>query len=1060
MGELIRRLWKGSEISDYVLVATSGWFDREYYLERYADIPSHRDPLRHYLRYGWREGRDPGPAFDASWYLDQYSDVRSARINPLVHYLRHGYSEGRLPKKPGASSRAGAPLGPYESWLEVNTLSDRDIQELQEKLEKHATRLPTISVIVTAFNTEASLLERTIKSVSDQIFDRWEVCLVDDGSSVTYFGPLLDRLANADKRIHIKRLPANAGISAATNAAVEMACGEILVFLDHDDVLSRDCLAELAIYYADHPEADVVFSDDDKIDALGGRYAPQFKPGWSPTLLLSWMYIGHVFSVRIELFQRIGGFRAAFDGSQDYDFALRGVEVAREVGHIPKVLYHWRAVKGSTATGGRAKPLSIERGLETLRDALRRRGATKAMAVHPDWAKERDAGFFDIVFPDEGPSVTIIIDARAMPAKVEACLQSVRRTTYRNFDVLVVGDGQYAPPGGHDESASGPPVSYFPCEPANANALNEAASECSSQYLLFLTSNADVVNPGWLSQLVGYALLEHAGAVGARIHSRDGTIRHAGLVHGLNEGLVGSAFKGLPVSDPGYLALTRTSREIFGVYGGCLLTPRSLFEELGGFDTDIFPVSYSAADYCCRLLKAGSKSIYCASAVLRLDEDETSVNDSRERAAFRKLYGQNVDPWYNRNLSLENGRFEIEPVRPETSRSDRIRLIVVSHNLNNEGAPTTLLDLITGLTEAGYVEPIIVSMADGPLRKECDERGVRVVLVERLMSGVYDRATQLVACNVMGMMFRSLGADLVFANTLHCYWAVKAAQMAGLPSIWAQHESGSPDTFFDYLPQEMREAAYQAFADAYRVIYVAEATRRAWRSVETRRNFKVIRHAIPPNRLEGEMARWTRQAARCELGLATDALVLSTVGTVCRRKGQTDLLRAYALLQPEVRAKVFIYLVGSIGESDYGEEAQELARKNAQIVMTGRVEDPFLYYKASDIFICSSRVESAPRVLMEAMASGLPIITTPVFGIPEIVSEGVNALFYQPGDVKALARAIEKLFKDRQLRSQLASNSPVVLDGHPGFSNMVEQYGSVMRQSVNLKLTAPGPTLM
>jgi len=1082
---------------EYQFILASGLFDADYYLSRNSDVAAHGlDPLKHYLEHGWREGRDPNAFFDSHWYLERYPDVAESGVNPLYHYLRFGgfagrdpsarfdsawyldqhhdvqreglnplvhyvgwgRFEGRLAKKPGSGASVGV-LAPYEGWIEVNALSERDISELKEKLEQRAGKLPKISVITPVYNTDRRLLEQMVDSVRKQIYEDWELCLIDDASSVLYMKPLIDRLAKSDNRILTKKLKKNGGISVATNQGVDIASGEVIVFLDHDDLLTENCLAELAIYYADHPKADVVYSDDDKMDIKGRRYAPQFKPDWSPTLLLSWMYMSHVHSVRKDLFQRLGGFRSEFDGSQDYDFALRAAEVARHVGHIPKVLYHWRAVEGSTATSGEAKPESMQRGLRAVQEALRRRGIRGAKAVHPDWAALASVGMFDIEFPDKGPSVTIVIPTRDKLNLLRNCIESLQKTSYGNYEILVL-DNESRERETLDylaalERAGTARVLRIPSPPSGfsfAYLNNQGVKQCTSDYVLFLNNDTEVINPKWLGQMMGYAQFVGVGAVGARLYFEDGTLQHAGIVHGYHDGLVGHAFRGLPRHDWGYLGFVRNAREYSGVTAACLLTPRKLFEELGGFDEANFAVAYNDADYCYRVVQSGRNCVYCASAELWHYEGKSRgfEDNPTERANFRRIYGDWVDPWYNPNLSLENERFEIEAVRPETSSRMPVRLVAVTHNLNNEGAPTTLMDLIIGLSKKGVIDPIVLSPSDGPLREEYEQAGIQVRVLNGVMHGVKDADTQLAGLAGIGLLFEALGAEVVLANTLQTYWAIRGASMARVPSIWAQHESEPWETYFDYLPEDMRSAAYQAFADAYRVTYVAEATRRAWLPVETRRNFKIIRHGIPPERLASDTARWTRSSSRKKLGVPRDAYVLSIVGTVCSRKGQVDLVEAYSNLAKDLQQRTHVFIAGKLAEPDYSAVLKNAIGDSANIVLTDHIEDPFLYYAASDVSICTSRIESAPRIIVEAMACGLPIITTPVFGIPEIVRENINALFYDPGDSEALASAIEKVLRNDVLREKLASNSPKVLNGQPGFDEMVDRYGRVIRQAVNL----------
>jgi GT2 family glycosyltransferase/glycosyltransferase involved in cell wall biosynthesis len=1095
---------------DYEAIWQSGLFDGDYYVQHNADVGTLRDdPLKHYLDLGWREGRNPNRLFNTQWYLETYPDVAETGLNPLVHYLRFGGFMGRNPspnfdseaylesypdvceagvnplshyltcgalenrearRTKSQGDRAIGPLSPYEAWIHVNRLSARDVSELRSKLNARSDKLPKISVVTPVYDTNKRLLEELVESVRNQIYDNWELCLVNDASPSAHVAPLIERFAQSDERIRVRHLAQNGGISLATNSAVAMATGEIVAFLDHDDLLAPDCLAELAVYYADHPDADIVYSDDDKIDLKGRRYAPQFKPDWSPILLLSWMYISHVFSVRKSLFTSIGGFRSDFDGSQDYDFALRAAEVARHVGHIPKILYHWRAVEGSTASGGEAKPESMGRGLKAANEALKRRGLSNAKAHHPDWAQAANVGMFDLIFAHDGPSVTVVIPTRDKVGLLRNCLHSLEKTKYKNYEILVVdNDSEEDDTLEYLQSIDGTGnsrVVRIPSPPSGfnyANLNNEAVKHCSSEYVLFLNNDTEVITPNWLSQMVGYAQMDGVGAVGARLYFEDGTLQHAGIVHGYHEGLVGHAFRGLPAHDWGYLGFVRSSREYSGVTAACMLTPRKLFLHIGGFDEENFAVAYNDVDYCYRVVQHGKTCVYCASAELWHYEGKTRGfnDDPQERSNFRRLYGDRVDPWYNPNLSLENERFQPEAVRPETASKDPVRLVAVSHNLNNEGAPTTLLDLLVGLARAGFADPVVLSPSDGPLRKEYQRHGIEVIVLDKVMHGVKDADTQLVGFAGLGMLFRALGAEVVLGNTLQTYWAIKGATLANLPSIWAQHESEPWETYFDDLPPDMRPSAYGAFAEAYRVLYVADATRRAWRPVETRHNFKVIRHGIPPERLQEETARWSRDNARNKLEITDHARVVSVVGTVCGRKGQVDIAEAYLKLPAKLRESTYVYIAGKIVDLEYVQEfPEELREGGSNLILTDHIEDPFLYYAASDVAVCTSRIESAPRVLVEAMASGLPIITTPVFGIPELVRENVNAVYYEVGDTDALAASIEKLLTDVDLRQELAANSPKVLAGQPGFKEMVEQYGRVVRQAVNLATTperSPGP---
>ena len=723
-------------------------FITSWYLECNPDVrDSGASPLIHFIDKGALEGRSPGPDFDSAYYLAKYPDVKAVGVNPLAHYLTTGAQEGRdigagmsklatlkllLPTK---MHRFFEQRDPYDVWVEVNQLTTSATTDLLEALQQRAGRLPTISLITPVYNTPAPLLRDMVNSVLCQLYENWELCLVDDASPSAHIRPLLEELAGSDRRVKVRHLARNGGMSIATNAAVEIATGEIIAFLDHDDLITADCVGELALYYADHPNADIVYSDDDKIDLTGRRFAPQFKPDWAPTLLLSYMYFSHIFSVRRSLFVELDGFRKHFDGAQDFDFALRATERAREVGHIPRVLYHWRVTPGSTAASADAKPESMEAGRRAVEETAARRRLGALRVVHPDWAKAAKVGMFEIEFSDDGPSVSIVIPTLNQLQYIKPCIESLDRTTYRNFTVLVADNDSDDPETLHylDEVAArrNHRVVRIGNEGGSFNfaaLVNKAARHASSEYILLLNNDVEVVEPRWLSQMVGYARMQGVGAVGARLYFADQTIQHAGIVHGLCDGLVGHAFRHAPPHDFGYMGFIRTAREYSAVTAACMLTPRRLFTEVGGFGEKDFAVAYNDVDYGYRLVDAGWRCIYCPTAELFHYEGKSrsKIDHPLEVAALRRRYGRWNDRWYNPNLSLENESFEPAPVRPEIRRSGPVQIVVMSHNLNFEGAPQTLLDLTIALVRSGAVEATVLSPLEGPLREVYEAAGVPV----------------------------------------------------------------------------------------------------------------------------------------------------------------------------------------------------------------------------------------------------------------------------------------------------------------------------------------------
>ncbi|CAN5209793.1 N/A [soil metagenome] len=508
------------------------------------------------------------------------------------------------------------PLTAYDAWIEVNRPTEASRADLREAL-RGTLGLPKLSIVTPVYNTPSPLLSAMVDSVFGQIYENWELCIADDASAAPETQAYLATLEARDPRVRITRRPRNGGISEASNSAAALATGEVLVFVDHDDLITEDCLAEIALYYARRPDADIVYTDDDKIDMDGRRFAPQFKPDWSPTLLLSYMYMSHTLTVRRGLFESLGGFRKAFDGSQDYDFALRAAEKAAHIGHIPRILYHWRATPVSTASSGAAKPESFLAGQRAVQEAIDRRGLRGTVA-HPDWAREANVGMFAVSFPDNGPSVTIIIPTFNQAALLRDCLAALTHTTYANYDVLVVDNGSDDPATlvllAEIGSRQNHRVTRIPKVDgvfSFAALMNTAVDQATGDLVLLLNDDTRVINPAWLSQMVGYQSMEGVGSVGARLYFEDGSIQHAGIVHGFNDGLVGHAFRGAPNHSWGYMGFIRTAREYSAVTAACVLTPRALFQAVGGFDAENFAVAYNDFDYGFRLFECGLRNIYC-----------------------------------------------------------------------------------------------------------------------------------------------------------------------------------------------------------------------------------------------------------------------------------------------------------------------------------------------------------------------------------------------------------------------------------------------------------------
>jgi GT2 family glycosyltransferase/glycosyltransferase involved in cell wall biosynthesis len=943
----------------------------------------------------------------------------------------------------------------YECWQENNRWTERTWEAARHLLAT-LKRRPLVSIVMPVYNVEDEWLEKAVESVRQQVYPNWELCIADDASTWPSVRPLLRRLAAEDGRIRVTYRTANGNISAASNSAAELASGEYLVFLDQDDELEPNCLLELMAAIQHRPDADVIYSDDDKVTADGTRYAPQFKPDFSPELLLAYMYMTHVLCVRRELFERVGGFRSEFDGCQDYDLALRVTERAAQVVHVPKVLYHWRALPTSTASSGGAKPAAFDRGIRAVQEALQRRGVAGRVS-RPEFAVRNQCGVFQIDFADDGPAVSIIIPTRNGVELLKRCIDSVlKQTTYGNYEVIVIDNGS-------DDPAT---LQYLDRLPDRCRVLriesidgkfnfarinNLAAEQAEGELLLFLNNDTAVLKPEWLSQMVGYAQMPGVGAVGARLLFPDGRVQHSGVVVGLHKGLAGHAFKLASPHELGYMLFAAVPRNYSAVTAACMLVRREAFFEVGGFDQEQFAVAYNDVDFCLRLGQAGWRSVCVPRAELAHHESASRGLDDQpcEPKRFRQLWGRQGDPFYNPNLSLDDEQFQIGSRRHGTRLASSqlpVRVLMASHNLNLEGAPLFQYELACGFKQRGMLQPEVHCAHDGPLAEMYREAGIPVHVFNHLGdAGSPAGYGRCVAAFGQWMVEQGFGA--VHANTLVTFAAIDAARRAGLSSVWSIHESLDWRGFYQQFNQMLDAPASRLFDHPYRVVFAAEATRAMYRGLDARRQFSTLNYGLARGPVDEVLENYTPQSAKAAVGCPDDRQMVTIVGTTCERKGQLDLVQAAVQLLEAGRRDAVYYVVGC-RKGDYLDELQRAARKyQSEIRLIEESDQALLYYRASDIFVCCSRNESFPRVILEAMAFGLPIVSTQVFGIAEQVRHNLTALVYEPGDIATLGTHLTRLLDDAALRQRLGAAARDRLDVLVSYDEMIQEYENLLLEA-------------
>jgi glycosyltransferase involved in cell wall biosynthesis len=551
----------------------------------------------------------------------------------------------------------------YPQWMKQQQWTAADRRQAQQQMVQWQLR-PTFSVILPVYNVEAEWLERAIASVINQVYPDWELCIADDASPAPHIQEILTRYSKLDDRIKVVFRPDNGNIVAASNSALELATGEYIALLDHDDELAIDALYENAKLINEHPDADMIYSDEDKIDVNGKRSDPFFKPDWSPDYFHSCMYTCHLGVYRTELIRAIRGFRPGFDGSQDYDLVLRVVEQTRNIYHIPKVLYHWRIIPQSVTSSEDAKPWAYEAAKRALTDMLARSPFPGRVEAGPR------AGFHRIRREiQHSPKVSIVIPSggamldtpTGQICLVEQCIRSIRdRSTYRNFEIVLV-DG-YDVPEAVLGAIAGEDLHLVRCaEPFNfAQRINLGAKAATGEFVLLLNDDVAVQTPDWLESMLEFAQQPEMGAVGAKLLYPDGNIQHVGVM--VLSGNAGHAFHQVDGDHPGYFLSNLVNRNYLAVTAACLMMRRSRFWELEGMD-ETFPLNYNDVDLCLKAHQAGYRNVVTpyaqlihyesASRAPGLRPKEWEHLNTKWQSYFEQL--EYFDPYYNRNLSAHNG---------------------------------------------------------------------------------------------------------------------------------------------------------------------------------------------------------------------------------------------------------------------------------------------------------------------------------------------------------------------------------------------------------------------
>ena len=911
--------------------------------------------------------------------------------------------------------------------------------------------MTSFSIILDLNGDDFDAMHQSVASLLDQSYTTWDLIVTGHAGPVvsTYLQQVLPdagRFLIAGTSPDVDEIPAYADL-------VSQARGGWVSFMEEGDVLDPHALAEFACYINNNSDAAMVYCDHDYYGE-GGQYSrPHFKPDWSPEFLINHNYLDNTFSIRKEFIQDTGGISRDRGLSPIRDLLLRAAECKRKVGHIPRLLFHKpeRHVPGTFEI-----ELRENRGIRTIKYAMQRRGISCDVRTKEDPSRR---GMFSLKFKNTGPGVGIVIPTKNKYQVLRTCIDSIEKTSYDNYRVYIIDNEstereilEYLKAVRHQVIRICSPEGKFNYSYLNNKAVREHVAE---EYVLFLNNDTEIIDEDWLSSMVGWLNMEGIGAVGAKLIYGDGRIQHCGIVNKLLYGsLPAPAFK--TIDGVGYNYYPEITRDCSAVTAACMLTRKELFLESGGFDEQKFAVAYNDVDYCFRLVISGLRVVYCAEACLYHHEGATRGtgvgNDNpAEEAEFIRRYGDWADPYYNPNLALWKTDFSLNSRTVRTGKIPELRIMLISHNLNYEGAPIILYEIAAGLLKSGNFSFEVLSHYDGPLREKYESAGIRVHVIDP--SGIFTARNDLSYEQALFHIRKKVRIeipDVIVANTMLSFWGIDLARELNTPSIWIIHESEPPFTHLRDHGEYIVNRGIRNFASVYQMVFVADSTRQLYSQFNYRNNHEVFYNGFDLSRFDWNREE-IRKYIRKEVGVAEDELLSLSVGTVCERKGQLDLVKAIHMLDPEKVERIKFVIIGDRA-SKYSDEIKNLIRelpleKKLRLLIIPEDEKAYYFYAAADLFIMNSLLESFPKVIQEAMYFGLPIITTPVFGVREQVYKNTSALFYESGDIRSLTDNIEALIDSPDLRKRIGANAGISFYKLPSYQNMIDRYSLLLQEA-------------
>jgi GT2 family glycosyltransferase/SAM-dependent methyltransferase len=927
---------------------------------------------------------------------------------------------GVMPRyEPPAMPAEHLPTPILRRYREMQVATSRRLR-LDHRLVGTRAGVVTISILMPVFRTPVIYLERALLSVICQTYRGWELCVVDNGSDDDSISAVLDYYEALDRRVHVARIAKNAGISVATNMALEMATGSYIGLLDSDDMLTYDALENVVNHLANDLSIDLLYTDECKIDEQNIVQQLMPKPDWSPLLLTAFMYTGHFSIYRTSVVRQLGGLRSQYDFSQDYDLALRVADLNPRVAHIRGYYYGWRMISGSAAIG--EKPHARESNIAALQDAMDRRGWGGTAIALPTANRALRT------ISDDRRLVSIVIPTGGNIRLLTRCLSAIfERSLYRNVEVVVVRNSATmleALP--YLEMLSrDPQISVVDTKrPYNfSESCNLGARVAHGEVVIFYNDDVFVISPDWIQTLLESVTLPGVGAVAPKLLYKDNSIQHAGMVTATRR-LLGTAFHTYPRDTTANVNLAQSVREVSLLSAACLAMRKTVFDEVGGFDEMNTPREHSDVDLCFRLRERGYSCLYTPHAELTHLGHVSMGAEEAERKTYTKgkhdiylmkRFGSFIadDPYFPQTMrdilytdAQEAFRFfPRNPVPPDVSivtnsSAQSLDILIFSHDFSESGAPRAAFDVARALRNAGHFV-VVASPSDGPYRERLRNIGIDVVVDEVLLErnrDVFDLARNF---------------DKVICNTIVCWPAV--AQLREVVDVyWYMHESEEIRHLAESIPEfaALLKKGIPTWADS-----LLAARFLAMYDVE---------HCIIEYGIDDRAG--LRPTPRSD----AEKVVIGVFGSYERRKGQDlaveGMLRVPQKLQMQTELRLFGRSLAS--QRCFRDDLKRIAGGNRSIVFFGEVDhDECLRHMAAcDVILIPSRDDALSFVALDALSLGKAVVCSRTTGASEYLQDGQSMLILRENTSEEVSRVLSRVIADAELRTTLGRGAREVYE--------------------------------